>query len=386
MRELLQSFAVIIMKEFFRLCAGLKIDWKRLIFAGAFMTTAGVILQMFLLNDPLDMWPLSLPIANVSDESLNSIRSFNQTFSEGRVKRLELISADVPIVPPDSSLKLNLSIPVMPYIGTVPTGRSRRRKKEGNVDNMSKVIPPPNPPRIHVPYRLQKFIWSLTPNEALVYAKKEIDHAPEVIDDPDLYAPLFRNMSVFKRSYELMELILKVYIYSDGSRPIFHVPHLNGIYASEGWFMRLMEGNRQFVTRDPEKAHLFYLPYSMRQLELKLYVPGSHQIKPLAIFLRDYVNMIAGKYPFWNRTHGTDHFLVACHDWGPYTVTQHEELANNTIKALCNADTSERVFVAGKDVSLPETNIRNPRVPLRNIGGLRVSQRPLLAFFAGRMK
>ncbi|XP_040369022.1 probable glycosyltransferase At5g03795 isoform X1 [Rosa chinensis] len=132
------------------------------------------------------------------------------------------------------------------------------------------------------------------------YAKKEIDHAPEVIDDPDLYAPLFRNMSIFK---------------SDGSRPIFHVPHLNGIYASEGWFMRLMEGNRQFVTRDPEKAHLFYLPYSMRQLELKLYVPGSHQIKPLAIFLRDYVNMIAGKYPFWNRTHGTDHFLVACHDW-----------------------------------------------------------------------
>ncbi|XP_040367478.1 probable glycosyltransferase At5g03795 [Rosa chinensis] len=153
------------------------------------------------------------------------------------------------------------------------------------------------------------------------YAKKEIDHAPEVIDDPDLYAPLFRNMSVFKRSYELMELILKVYIYSDGSRPIFHVPHLNGIYASEGWFMRLMEGNRQFVTRDPKKAHLFYLPYSMRQLELKLYVPGSHQIKPLAIFLRDYVNMIAGKYPFWNCTHGTDHFLVACHDWGPHAYS-----------------------------------------------------------------
>lgn len=122
-------------------------------------------------------------------------------------------------------------------------------------------------------------------------------------------------MFLIFRSYELMELILKVYIYREGSKPIFHVPHLNGIYASEGWFMRFMESNKQFVTRDPEKAHLFYLPYSMRQLELKLYVPGSHQIKPLAIFLRDYVNMIAGKYPFWNRTHGSDHFLVACHDW-----------------------------------------------------------------------
>ncbi|PRQ22501.1 putative xylogalacturonan beta-1,3-xylosyltransferase [Rosa chinensis] len=62
----------------------------------------------------------------------------------------------------------------------------------------------------------------------------------------------------------------------------------------------------------------------MRQLELKLYVPGSHQIKPLAIFLRDYVNMIAGKYPFWNRTHGTDHFLVACHDW-PIAVSYEEQ-------------------------------------------------------------
>lgn len=70
---------------------------------------------------------------------------------------------------------------------------------------------------------------------------------------------------------------------------------------------------------------------------------------------------------------------------GPYTLTQHEELAKNTIKALCNADTSEGIFVAGKDVSLPETTIRTPRRPLRNVGGLRVSQRPLLAFFAGNM-
>lgn len=112
-----------------------------------------------------------------------------------------------------------------------------------------------------------------------------------------------------------MEMILKVYIYPDGAKPIFHTPHLRGIYASEGWFMRLMEGNRQFVTRDPEKAHLFYLPYSARQLELALYVPESHNMKPLSIFLRNYVNTISSKYPFWNRTHGSDHFLVACHDW-----------------------------------------------------------------------
>ncbi|WOK93494.1 putative glycosyltransferase isoform X1 [Canna indica] len=222
-------------------------------------------------------------------------------------------------------------------------------------------------------------------DQQLVYAKGEISRAPIVFDDPELYAPLFLNVSVFKRSYELMENILKVYIYQDGSKPIFHRPQLKGIYASEGWFMKLMEENKSFIVKDPNKAHLFYLPYSAHRLEQALYVPNSHNIQPLLIFLRNYVNMISVKYPFWNRTRGADHFLVACHDWGPYTTKWHHELLANTIKALCNADVSEGIFIRGKDVSLPETSIRNPRRPLRNIGGKPASQRTILAFYAGQM-
>ena len=45
----------------------------------------------------------------------------------------------------------------------------------------------------------QRYIWSLSPNEALAYAKKESKHAPMVVDDPDLFTPLFQNVSVFKR-------------------------------------------------------------------------------------------------------------------------------------------------------------------------------------------
>nr|XP_016499147.1 PREDICTED: probable glycosyltransferase At5g03795 [Nicotiana tabacum] len=70
---------------------------------------------------------------------------------------------------------------------------------------------------------------------------------------------------------------------------------------------------------------------------------------------------------------------------GPYILKDHDELCRNTIKDLCNADISEGIFVAGKDVSLLETTIRNPKRPLRNLGGKRVSQRPILAFFAGNM-
>lgn len=63
----------------------------------------------------------------------------------------------------------------------------------------------------------------------------------------------------------------------------------------------------------------------------------------------------------------------------------HAELCKNAIKALCNADTSERIFIRGKDVSLPETAIRVPKKPLKYIGGRRASQRPILAFYAGLM-
>ncbi|CAA6666775.1 unnamed protein product [Spirodela intermedia] len=225
----------------------------------------------------------------------------------------------------------------------------------------------------------------LPTDDALVYAKSEIERAPIIYDDPDLHPALFRNVSIFRRSYELMEKILKVYIYQEGEKPIFHRPARRGIYASEGWFMKLLEQNKHFVVRNPNRAHLFYLPYSSRQLEEALYVPGSHTIRPLSLFIRDYVNMIAAKYPFWNRTRGSDHFVVSCHDWGPQITRDHDELRRNAIRALCNADESRGIFIRGKDVSLPETIVRRVRRPLQDLGGKPISQRSILAFYAGQM-
>jgi hypothetical protein len=120
---------------------------------------------------------------------------------------------------------------------------------------------------------------------------------------------------MFKRSYELMEKKLKVYVYREGKRPVLHKPVLKGIYASEGWFMKQLKSSRTFVTKDPRKAHLFYLPFSSKMLEETLYVPGSHSDKNLIQFLKNYLDMISSKYSFWNKTGGSDHFLVACHDW-----------------------------------------------------------------------
>lgn len=218
-------------------------------------------------------------------------------------------------------------------------------------------------------------------DQEIVAAKSQIERAPVSINDPELYAPLFRNVSMFKKSYELMERTLKVYVYRDGRKPIFHQPILKGLYASEGWFMKLMEGNKHFVVKDPRKAHLFYMPFSSRMLEYTLYVHNSHNRTNLRQYLKDYSEKIAAKYPYWNRTGGADHFLVACHDWAPYETRHHME---HCIKALCNADVTAG-FKIGRDVSLPETYVRAARNPLRDLGGKPPSQRHILAFYAGNM-
>ncbi|KAF9602636.1 hypothetical protein IFM89_030524 [Coptis chinensis] len=368
------------MKEPRRRCRGYRMNWRKLVCILTFIGTVGFVLQTCILPYPLHNWFLVPPVTVSSYKVTNSTINMKKDLP---LATLDNISSAVSNISLNTTSEMIPSVPVVQVRADVsPKKRRESRKTNRRIPYEPPIVAPPPP--MPVDPHLRR-IWSLPPDKALVYAKKELEHVQIVTDDPDLYAPLFRNVSFFKRSYELMESILKVYIYKDGARPIFHRPHLRGIYASEGWFMKLMEENRQFVAKDPKRAHLFYLPYSARQLELALYVPDSHNIRPLSIYLRDYVNWIAGKYPFWNRTHGADHFLVACHDWGPYTVTEHKELLRNTIKALCNADLSEGIFVPGRDVSLPETTIRKPRKPLRDIGGKRVSQRPILAFFAGNM-
>ncbi|XP_011081309.1 probable glycosyltransferase At5g03795 [Sesamum indicum] len=344
-----------------------KIDWRKLFLVSSILTIGSVLILISSLPYPLTEW-ISQP-----HPAISSYLPLNTAVHLGKS---HLLAAGV-------HLETIRDTPIMVSKGEQKT--SRRRKGSSRVKSIN-MVSPPAPQHIvkKLPNHIQKHLSSLTPDKALAFAKRDIENASVTSDDdPELYAPLFRNISTFKRSYEWMEWMLKVYIYEEGRKPIFHTPHRTGIYASEGWFLMLMEENRQFVTKDPEKAHLFYLPYSARQLQMELYVPNSHNLKPLAIFLRDYVNMLAAKYPFWNRTHGSDHFLVACHDWGPYILKEHEELQKNTIKALCNADVSEKIFMAGKDISLPETTIRQPRRPQRNVGGNRVSQRPILAFFAG---
>ncbi|KAL3813041.1 hypothetical protein ACJIZ3_014309 [Penstemon smallii] len=217
-------------------------------------------------------------------------------------------------------------------------------------------------------------------DQELIYAKLKIVNALIERSVSEAHSSLFRNYSMFKRSYELMESTLKVYVYREGEKPNFHLPQLRGIYASEGWFMKSMEKNKQFVVKNPKKAHLFYLPFS--SLRLRNYLNGSSFIsQKMENHLKNYIYIIATKYRFWNKSGGSDHILVPCHDWAP-RVTRN--IFGNCLRVLCNSNIA-RGFKIGNDVSFPVTYISSANNPFKNLGGNPPSKRPILAFFAGGM-
>lgn len=119
----------------------------------------------------------------------------------------------------------------------------------------------------------------------------------------------------YDRSYLEMEKQFKVFVYEEGEPPVFHNGPCKSIYSMEGNFIHAIEMNDQFRTRDPEKAHVFFLPFSVAMLVQFVYVRDSHDFGPIKKTVTDYVNVIGGRYPYWNRSLGADHFYLACHDW-----------------------------------------------------------------------
>ncbi|XP_010252860.1 PREDICTED: probable glycosyltransferase At3g07620 [Nelumbo nucifera] len=205
-------------------------------------------------------------------------------------------------------------------------------------------------------------------------------------DDPDYVprGPIYRNAFVFHRSYLEMEKIFKIFVYEEGDPPLFHNGPCRSIYSTEGRFINEMEkAGNHYRTRDPDEAHVYFLPFSVVMMVQFLYVPDSHEIDSIGRTVVDYINILSAKYPYWNRSLGADHFMLSCHDWGPRTSAYVRELFDNSIRVLCNANTSEG-FNPLKDASFPEIHLRTGEIT-GLLGGLSPSRRPLLAFFAGRL-
>lgn len=212
--------------------------------------------------------------------------------------------------------------------------------------------------------------------------KEEARHNNKMSHDRDYVpeGPFYRNPNAFHRSYLEMEKTLKIYVYGEGDPPLFHYSKSLGILGIEGIIIHQIEISK-FRTTDPEKANLFFIPLSVQSIATYAYVIHNRAWSPLQNIARDYIKLISTNYPYWNRTLGHDHFLLGCHDWTPTVSHGVPGLFENSIRVLCNANTSEG-FKPATDVSMPEIYL--PEGTTEGlIGGPPAAERSVLVFYAG---
>lgn len=114
----------------------------------------------------------------------------------------------------------------------------------------------------------------------------------------------------------------KVWTYEEGEPPLIHDGPMVSIYSIEGHFMTEIDNRMSpFSARRPDEAHVFMLPISVAHIVHHLYNPlTTYSRDQLLRVTIDYTNIIAHRYPYWNRSRGADHFLASCHDWVTITT------------------------------------------------------------------
>lgn len=170
-----------------------RIDWKKLVFIGAILTVFRIMFQISTLPYPLTEWILFPPSDISSSRNLNDEKNLRE-LPASRDIRFNLSQHAPLVVSLNATARLSETQQVLERREQV----SRQRKSRKHVNAVDKVIFSSSPVR-NMSNHMLRYIASLTPDEALAYAKQEIENAPLVTDDQDLYTPLFRNVSVFKR-------------------------------------------------------------------------------------------------------------------------------------------------------------------------------------------
>ncbi|XP_076897427.1 putative glycosyltransferase At5g03795 [Bidens hawaiensis] len=193
---------------------------------------------------------------------------------------------------------------------------------------------------------------------------------------------VYHEKDIFLKNYIQMNKTLKIYIYPHAETDPFANIFLpdnhgspGGNYASENYF-KIALSMSHFVTQDPFKADLFFLPFSIAGMrhDKRIGVGG------IKTFIKDYIYNISHKYPFWNRTGGADHFYVACHSIGRTAMEKAPEVRINAIQVVCSSSYFLQGYTAHKDASIPQIWPRPGVRPTRH-----PSKRETLAFYAGAM-
>ncbi|KAG9445204.1 hypothetical protein H6P81_016544 [Aristolochia fimbriata] len=190
---------------------------------------------------------------------------------------------------------------------------------------------------------------------------------------------IFHDKCLFMEDYKQMNKSFTIYVYphkkddpfANVLLPVDFEP--GGNYASESYFKKLLMKSH-FITKDPFKADLFFLPFSIARLR---YDPRV-DVEGIPDFIRGYISHIKQNFPYWNRTNGADHFYVACHSAGRSAMEKTEEVMFNAIQVVCSSSYFLSGYVPHKDASLPQIWPRKG-----SPHGVDSLNRKRLAFFAG---
>lgn len=125
------------------------------------------------------------------------------------------------------------------------------------------------------------------------------------------------NIWKWNRSHIQMEKRFRVWAYKEGEQPLFHRGPMNDIYSIEGQFIDELESDKSpFAASHPDDAVAYFIPVSIVNIIRYVYRPYTdYSRKRLQNIVKDYIDLISSRYPYWNRSNGADHFFVSCHDW-----------------------------------------------------------------------
>ncbi|WRX13949.1 Exostosin, partial [Theobroma cacao] len=156
---------------------------------------------------------------------------------------------------------------------------------------------------------------------------------------PEPTASVVHSLEAFKLNYAEMENHFKIFVYPEEGFVG------GGKYTSEGYFFKNIKESG-FLTNDPEKANLFFIPLSCYEMSRK-----GLSYDNMTRNVKDYVQSLMVKYPFLNRTLGTGHFFLTCHDIGLKATVGVPHLVKNSIRVVC-ASGDDDGYIPRKDLTL----------------------------------
>ncbi|CAK9162717.1 unnamed protein product [Ilex paraguariensis] len=180
----------------------------------------------------------------------------------------------------------------------------------------------------------------------------------------------YHNWELFAADYQEMLHSFKLFVYPDvymnkhssssssSSTPFARIflPHPNpfdpklGNYFSEHAFKAALLRS-SLVTPHPQEAHFFFMPFSINAMRND---PRLHSASSIKDFVAQYTTRISSQFEFWNASGGADHFYVCCHSIGRDAASKHHQLHNNAVQVTCSSSYFQRLYIAHKDVGLPQ--------------------------------